>query len=157
MWRVGSATGEAIARPSIKVGERLQGFRSGWTNVGPKERLRWKMVGNAVSVPVAEWIGAGLAGPKDPVDVRRRSFVEGQRWPSAAASLGGARESWDLSERPLAKRAPQSLAALLGTYGLQPLSHGAANGFYTRLQASTLRVPQDFRAALAAHVQVSAG
>lgn len=157
VWRVGSTAGEAIARPSIKAGERLQGFRSGWTNVGSKEGLRWKMVGNAVSVPVAEWLGHGLVMPKDPVDVRRRCLVEGQRWPSAAASVRGVRESWELSERPLVKRAPQSLSALLGAYGLQPLSHGATNGFYTRLQASTLRVPPEFRAALAAHVQASAG
>lgn len=156
VWRVGSTIGEAIARPSVEAGERLQGFRSGWTNVGSKEGVRWKMVGNAVSVPVAEWIGARLVAPKDPPDVGRRRIVEGQRWPSAAASIGGTRESWGLSERPLAKRAPQSLAALLGTYGHQPLSYGAANGFYTRLQASTLRVPRDFELALAAHVQAAA-
>ncbi|MCF8604014.1 DNA (cytosine-5-)-methyltransferase [Gordonia sp. HY442] len=156
VWRVESEIGEAIARPSINSGERLQGFRSGWTNVVSKEGLRWKLVGNAVSVPVAEWLGHGLEAPKTLVDVRRRSIVEGQRWPSAAASVRGVRESWELSERPLATRAPQSLSVLLDAYGLQPLSHGAANGFYTRLQASRLRVPPEFRAALAAHIQVSA-
>ncbi|MBB1032613.1 DNA (cytosine-5-)-methyltransferase [Dietzia sp. SLG310A2-38A2] len=155
VWRVEGELGQAIARPSINAGERLQGFRSGWTKVESKEGLRWKMVGNAVSVPVAEWIGAGLVAPKDPVDVSRRSLVEGQRWPSAAASIGGKRESWELSERPLARRAPQSLSALLGAYGLQPLSYGAAHGFYTRLQASSLRVQPEFKAALAAHVEAS--
>lgn len=153
VWRVGQEVGEAIARPSIEAGERLQGFRSGWTNDGAKQGVRWKMVGNAVSVPVSEWIGRGLICPKSPVDVARRPLGPGGRWPSAAASLSGIREAWDLSERPVDKSAPQSLTGLLDKYGVQPLSFGAANGFYTRLQASTLRVPDEFRDALAKHVQ----
>lgn len=153
VWRVGQEVGEAIARPSIEAGERLQGFRSGWTNGVAKQGVRWKMVGNAVSVPVSEWIGRGLHCPKSPVDVARRPLSAGGRWPSAAASLSGIREAWDLSERPVDKSAPQSLTGLLDKYGVQPLSFGAANGFYTRLQASTLRVPDEFRDALAKHVQ----
>ncbi|MBB0995664.1 DNA (cytosine-5-)-methyltransferase [Dietzia maris] len=153
VWRVGHEVGDAITRPSIAAGERLQGFRSGWTNVGAKQGVRWKMVGNAVSVPVSEWIGRGLRCPKSPVDVARRPLSAGGRWPSAAASLSGMREAWDLSERPVDKSAPQSLTGLLDKYGGQPLSLGATNGFYTRLQASTLRVPDEFRDALAKHVQ----
>jgi len=38
--------------------ERLQGFPDGWTAVkGMKDRPRYRMLGNAVCVPVAEWIG----------------------------------------------------------------------------------------------------
>lgn len=156
VWRVGHAAGEAIARPSIKAGERLQGFRSGWTDVGSRDGIRWKMIGNAVSVPVAEWIGNGLIAPKVTVDVATRSLAAGERWPAAAASISGSREAWQLSERPLAKRPPHSLAAMLSEYGVDPLSFGAANGFYTRLRASKLRVPQEFHAALAAHVAAAA-
>jgi DNA (cytosine-5)-methyltransferase 1 len=36
--------------------ERLQGFPGGWTE-GFSDTVRYKMLGNAVSVPVAEWIG----------------------------------------------------------------------------------------------------
>ena len=36
--------------------ERLQGFPDGWT-VGFSDSARYRMLGNAVSVPVAEWIG----------------------------------------------------------------------------------------------------
>ena len=36
--------------------ERLQGFPDGWT-AGFSDTVRYRMLGNAVSVPVAEWIG----------------------------------------------------------------------------------------------------
>ena len=36
--------------------ERLQGFPDGWTS-GQSDTHRYKQLGNAVSVPVAEWIG----------------------------------------------------------------------------------------------------
>lgn len=36
--------------------ERLQGFPEGWTE-GQSDTQRYKMMGNAVTVPVAEWIG----------------------------------------------------------------------------------------------------
>jgi DNA (cytosine-5)-methyltransferase 1 len=156
VWRVGQNIGEAIARPSIRAGERLQGFRAGWTDVGAKDGVRWKMVGNAVSVPVARWIGAGLVAPRDPAAVDRRVLAPGERWPSAAASTCRGREGWALSERPLKAPVGSSLAALLEEHGGVPLSYGASNGFYTRLQASTLRVRDDFRAALAEHVRLVA-
>ena len=36
--------------------ERLQGFPDGWT-AGESDTARYRMLGNAVAVPVAEWIG----------------------------------------------------------------------------------------------------
>lgn len=36
--------------------ERLQGFPDGWTDLGPDSR-RYAALGDAVTVPVAEWIG----------------------------------------------------------------------------------------------------
>lgn len=156
VWRVGMDAGRAIARPSIRSGERLQGFRAGWTGFGAKDGVRWKMVGNAVSVPVAGWIGKGLASPRDVVDVDRRALAPGERWAPAAASIGGVREAWALSERPLASPTRLTLASIMDAYGGVPLSYGASNGFYTRLQASTLRVRDDFRSALAEHVRLAA-
>lgn len=156
VWRVGEDTGQAIARPSIRSGERLQGFRAGWTDLGAKDGIRWKMVGNAVSVPVASWIGRGLLAPGEFADVERRSMGVGERWAPAAASVGGVREAWALSERPLACPARLTLASIMDKYGGVPLSYGASKGFYTRLQASTLRVRDDFRIALAEHVRLAA-
>lgn len=36
--------------------ERLQGFPDGWTDIGQSDSQRYKQLGNAVCVPVAEWI-----------------------------------------------------------------------------------------------------
>ncbi|MGH6730076.1 MAG: DNA cytosine methyltransferase, partial [Sphingomicrobium sp.] len=156
VWRVGAEVGRAMARPSIRAGERLQGLCAGWTDLGAKEGIRWKMVGNAVSVPVATWIGRGLVTPREAVDVDHGKLAVGQRWPSAAASIGGVREAWSLSERPLAVSPRSTLDALIDTYGGEPLSYGAALGFYTRLRSSSLRVRDDFSSALAEHVDFAA-
>lgn len=40
--------------------ERLQGFPDGWTDA-EKDSARYRMLGNAVAVPVAEWLGRRLA------------------------------------------------------------------------------------------------
>lgn len=46
--------------------ERLQGFPDGWTAVnGMKDTPRYRMLGNAVCVPVAEWIGQRVAAATD--------------------------------------------------------------------------------------------
>lgn len=41
--------------------ERLQGFPDGWT-AGQADSNRYKQLGNAVAVPVAEWIGRRIMG-----------------------------------------------------------------------------------------------
>jgi DNA (cytosine-5)-methyltransferase 1 len=40
--------------------ERLQGFPDGWT-AGQSDSVRYRQLGNAVAVPVAEWIGRRVA------------------------------------------------------------------------------------------------
>lgn len=56
-----------IGTLDIRDAERLQGFRAGWTRaaaVDPRpERVRWRLVGNAVSVPVAMWLARRLLQP----------------------------------------------------------------------------------------------
>ncbi len=153
VWRVGAETGQAIARPSIRAGERLQGFRGGWTDLGARDGVRWKMVGNAVSVPVAAWIGQGLVSPRPLVDVPRRPLDVGRRWPAAASAVNGVREEWALSERPLGVRPRQTLAALLAEHGADPLSLNATRGFTSRLVASSLRRRPDFVEELRAHIE----
>ena len=39
--------------------ERLQGFPDGWTE-GQSDTHRYKQMGNAVAVPVVEWIISGI-------------------------------------------------------------------------------------------------
>src|SRR5262249_45526194 len=57
----------AIVTPDIRDAERLQGFPAGWTlpatGYDVRSGKRWQLVGNAVSVPVANWIGSRLLSP----------------------------------------------------------------------------------------------
>lgn len=48
--------GAAVRRLTPTECERLQGFPDGWT-AGVSDSARYRMLGNAVCVPVAEWIG----------------------------------------------------------------------------------------------------
>lgn len=152
VWIPDAALGQAICRPSIRAGERLQGFRAGWTEGSGQLGERWKMVGNAVTVPVAEWVGRRLVSPGEPVGVDRRALDPGCRWPSAASSVAGERDSWKVSERPIAVRKRMSLAAVLERYACEPLSVGATTGFMSRLKASRLRREDRFVLALDAHI-----
>lgn len=154
VWRVGELPGRAITRPSIEGGERLQGFRAGWTSNVIREGERWKLIGNAVTVPVAAWVGSRLAHPGVPAEAVRRPLEPGRGWPAAASSVRGVRESWQLSERPLAIRQRMTLDRLLSDYGAGPLSLGAARGFADRFKASRLKQPPGFVAALDAHICV---
>lgn len=152
VWLPSASVGEAIVKPHIRTAERLQGFPAGWTSDVEREGHRWKLVGNAVTVNVAEWIGRRLMTPGPPVDVPRYAFRENTRWPTAAACVEGKREEWQLSERPLQRRR-QDLVSLLNTYGSGPLSFTATSGFAARLAASRLKGGGDeFRAALTQHL-----
>ncbi len=56
-------TGASVRRLTPTECERLQGFPDGWTDLGgtPDSR-RYAALGDAVTVPVAEWIGRRLMG-----------------------------------------------------------------------------------------------
>jgi len=56
--RDGGAMAGLVRRLTPRECERLQGFPDGWTAVGGmSDSARYRMLGNAVAVPVAEWIG----------------------------------------------------------------------------------------------------
>jgi DNA (cytosine-5)-methyltransferase 1 len=53
-----------VVLPLIQDLERLQGFPIDWTEPAVQSqdgRLRWTLVGNAVSVPVSQWLGRRLS------------------------------------------------------------------------------------------------
>lgn len=136
-----------LITPHIRDAERLQGFPRGWTdpaaNVdGRRGRSRWQLVGNAVSVPIAEWIGHGLNLDAAPLDMpTEKPLSKGEKWPSAAWQLkpGGARYVAEVGDRPL--QMPHTpLLHILGEEDLDrnPLSVKAAAGFLGRFEASNL-------------------
>jgi DNA (cytosine-5)-methyltransferase 1 len=148
----------SITTPEIRDAERLQGFDEDWTLPaleanGVRRGHRWKLIGNAVSVPVARWVGERLASP----GVFDRSLVgesvrPGVAWPKAAFGRKGSHPySVSVTMWPLAASRPH-LAAFL-KYPRTPLSARAAAGFKSRLDVSPLRYPDEFRAALAQYVK----
>ena len=72
---------------------RLQGFGTDWTAPAvddPSRRNgpRWKLVGNAVSVPLAQWVGRRLAESTETVP-RGTRIENGGAWPKAAYGSRG--------------------------------------------------------------------
>jgi DNA (cytosine-5)-methyltransferase 1 len=58
-----------IVTVGLRDAERLQGFPADWALPAEsvsRRSMRWKLVGNAVSVPVAKWLGRRLARPALP-------------------------------------------------------------------------------------------
>ncbi|MBU6330547.1 MAG: DNA (cytosine-5-)-methyltransferase, partial [Acidobacteria bacterium] len=78
----------SIVTPDLRDAERLQGFRVDWTKPAElvaKQSIRWKLVGNAVSVKVAEWVAARIAQPTGTYDYSRDTQIEPDgKWPRAA-------------------------------------------------------------------------
>ncbi|TBW39185.1 DNA (cytosine-5-)-methyltransferase [Siculibacillus lacustris] len=147
-----------VVTPDIRDAERLQGFPADWTApataTSPAARLRWTLVGNAVSVPVAAWIGARLERPGAHDATRDRPFDGDGRWPPAARSIGtGAavrRVAVEISQWPgHHPRAP--LDAFLEHPG-KPLSLRATSGFLERLGRTRLRLPPGFADRIADHL-----
>jgi DNA (cytosine-5)-methyltransferase 1 len=134
----------SIRVPELRDAERLQGFKPGWTAPAvddPDRRNgpRWKLIGNAVSVPLAEWVGRrlvhGLAGEVPP----GTRLESGDPWPKSAWGWRGAAYAVPVGmwpERHHYRHLEQFLR-----YPMTPLSRRALTGFLSRTQRSTLRFP----------------
>lgn len=146
----------AIVKPGIEDAEALQGFPRGWTEPAEsvtRKSSRWGLVGSAVSVPVAEWIGRRLSAPGfyDVQDQRMRgAFPAEGRAPRAARFDGDQRYAVAMSTDPLGLR-PQPLASFLRG-PLEPLSLKATKGFYGRTLRAKLRFDARFIEAVRAHL-----
>jgi DNA (cytosine-5)-methyltransferase 1 len=150
-------TGE-VGTPQIEDAERMQGFPADWTlpavteGNGPfrKNGTRWKYVGNAVCVPMSQWIGERLRSPGTPVDGDWSQTVSPGRWPRAA--YGGAGKAWlaPVSTRP--RQEPFGLRKFL-ELPLSPLSARATAGFLSRTRRGKLRFSHGFIEGLERHLE----
>jgi len=146
-----------IATPEIRDAERLQGFEPDWSLPalevdGVRRGHRWKLVGNAVSVPVAKWLGERLAEPGVFDRSRwRESLGHGLAWPKAAWGHRGKVYSVSVSTWPVRIKAPH-LSAFI-KYPLTPLSLRAAEGFKSRMDVSCLKFEDEFRTAMSRYVK----
>ena len=135
-----------LVTPDIRDAERLQGFNPKWTDVdrvdGKPVRVghRWKLVGNAVSVPVFEWVGHRLAAPGTFDNTEHEIIQDGDRWPKAAWGVDGKVRRVSASAWPVRRRF-RSLKPFL-RYVPRPLSDRAVQGFHSRMASSSLRFPQ---------------
>lgn len=146
-------TGE-IVTPDIRDAERMQGFPAEWTMPAlavSRPGHRWKLVGNAVSVPVARWVGQRLADGPRATNFATMPLDPQKAWPIGA--FGGPGLS------PLAVRTtmrPVQLQSSILTQFLQHepklLSQKATAGFLKRLDSGNLRCPPEFKAALRAQM-----
>lgn len=147
-----------IGLPHIHDLERLQGFPSGYTapalELGPQGRgARYRMLGNAVCVPMAAWAAERmLAEPQDPWPQGRTIALEGS-WPKAGwGAPGHLPTAAPVSTWPRVMP-PESLLGFL-EHPLQPLSLKATTGYLGRLErADRIFIPQDFLAAVRTHRQ----
>jgi DNA (cytosine-5)-methyltransferase 1 len=145
-----------IVKPGIEDAEAMQGFPRGWTkpaeNVA-KPSMRWGLVGSAVSVPVARWVGQRLAAPGlyDVRDPRLNAdFPTEGKAPRAARFDGKKRFAVGMSADPLGIRPPPLAEFVKGP--LVPLSLKATLGFYSRTRRAKLRFDDSFIDAVRAHL-----
>ncbi|HWA86902.1 MAG TPA: DNA (cytosine-5-)-methyltransferase [Opitutus sp.] len=142
-----------IVTPDIRDAERMQGFAAGWTEPAlavVRRGFRWKLVGNAVSVPAAEWVGRRLVEGPSMIDLRVHTFDAEKKWPVAA--FGGPRQrplAAEVSMWPVAQ--PRVPLTNFLRFEPQLLSYKATVGFISRLKSGNLHFPQDFLTALQNH------
>jgi DNA (cytosine-5)-methyltransferase 1 len=140
-----------VLMPSLVACERLQGFEAGWTNVegnGRKKRAEWRMIGNAVSVPVARWVAERIRAPGTVLNLECRTFPPTGRWPDAAWNVGDGRLTVSAGDQPISIKNP-SIATFRDPTWTR-LSDRALDGFIKRATEGGLRMPDGFLRALRA-------
>ena len=152
-WLPGARPGRRICTPSIEAAEVMQGFEPGWTSaaLGTKSRSdRWKLVGNAVTVGVGDWIARRLFDPGEPV-VQPVPFVRSP-WPAAAAGYRNGRNwTYEVSTWPESPVERMHLSDVLREHGSAPLSKRAVDGFIARSGVSSLAFVPKFTKDLDRH------
>lgn len=138
-----------VVTPTIEAVERMQGFPPGWTSGCSEKamRRRWRLLGNAVSVPVAAWIGRRLLAQKPYNACGDSPLAHGSRWPPAGWCVDGVRmAATTVSEYPV--RARRGRLSAFATQHWPDLSTRALAGFVRRAREGRLRYPDGFVEAL---------
>lgn len=155
IWLRNAPLGHRIVVPSISDAEALQGFPRDWTMPArhpSKNGPRWKLVGNAVSVNVAQWLVDRLCSPGPVIVPGRQRAVPG-RWPEAASGGDGTVWVHDASTHP--RLDPYvHLTDLLAIEDATPLSARATAGFLSRASRSTLTFDPEFLRDMSEHGKV---
>lgn len=160
VWFPGRASGRRFVLPGTEDGEALQGLPRGWTTaavVADEPNLRWKLIGNAVTVGVGSWLGDQLAGP-DPDDWIKTvaqtatPILSGRKWPAAGWGCSGTRLSSQASPWPYHAEMVDLEEIVVNS---APLSFRAASGFLSRVEEAGRIIPSDMRRDLEDHIRVT--
>jgi DNA (cytosine-5)-methyltransferase 1 len=146
-------TNGEIVTPDIRDAERLQGFRADWTKAAEavgRASLRWSLVGNAVTKPVAAWVGRRLKTPGKYDRSRDVTTLTKYPWPRAARFDGDHRREVRISEFPRWKKRKPLEQFLI--YEPALLSPRATAGFLSRIEKSSLRFVPGFKEKVRAHL-----
>jgi len=152
IWSVDSGS---FRTPGIEDAERLQGFAAGWSAAATEkargERVRWRLVGNAVSVPVAAWVGERLqaAGASSLAYHEHGSEILAKHNAAWGGPGRATRYLPNAAEGPGDHR--RSTVASFGLKDAAPLSLRAAEGFLRRYMKSGLTKNAAFAQALTTH------
>lgn len=153
IWFPAAAKGKKFVLPDIEDGEALQGFDRGWTAPAgelPGPNHRWKLVGNAVTVGIGEWVGRCLQPHAEELIPVGSTIDREARWPHAG--WGGDGEAWACNVSAWPKRAGYvTLTELVALDRVKPLSHRATTGFLSRLDESGRKVDARFYRDLEEH------
>nr|WP_323672828.1 DNA (cytosine-5-)-methyltransferase [Candidatus Poriferisodalis multihospitum] len=156
IWNPEGSAGRRLVTPVIEEAEDLQGLPRGWTapaaGVSNRRGVRWKLVGNAVTVGVARWIGERLMSPGSPAS-DERPLERGKRWPVAAFGASGKAWAVDLSMWPRLE-SYRHLHDVVRLDEAPRLSSRATAGFLERTQRGSLRFVDGFLSDVAEHAAV---
>ena len=145
-----------VVTPDIRDAERMQGFDADWTlpavEAGFRPGARWSLIGNAVSVPVATWIGRRLECPGSYDRARDADFPAAGKLPRAARFDGRRRHLVEIGPDPVGTRSVP-LVDFLAHPGAK-LSARATAGFLSRTRVARLRFAPGFIDALEEHLSL---
>src|SRR5262249_39255237 len=110
-----------------------------------------KLVGNAVSVPVAKWVGERLVRKGTFHASASHELWRGAAWPRAAWGYKGHVFTTQISMWPVCGQHPH-LSQFL-RFPCAPLSVRAAAGFLSRARMSTLKFEDGFLDSVARHIE----
>jgi DNA (cytosine-5)-methyltransferase 1 len=148
----------SVVTPEIRDAERMQGFEPNWTVGAEKisrKSVRWRLIGNAVTVDVAAWLGLRLAEPGNYDGSSDDSLVPGAPWPLAAWYDGKKRAISRVSRYPIwAER--KHLHEFM-QHNCVLLRARATEGFLSRATASRLRFADGFLEAVRRHYERVSG
>lgn len=144
-----------IGTPDIRDAERLQGFEEDWTLPAEgfgrgRKGARWRLIGNAVCVPMSRWVATRLREPGD-VTHPCKPIPPGAKWPRAAFGAKGKVYQYDVSMWPVQYERPHLLDFL--RYPLRPLSARATAGFLKRAKEGFVKFPEGFLEEVEIHLQ----